>query len=59
MSGMDAIITYQGGDGNDVVITLTEITLSVAPLSVLEDDPDMLDFTFTRTGDTGASITID
>lgn len=53
-----AKITYVGGDGNDVVLTVVAATISVAvsPSSVMEDSGSTLDYTFTRNIITGTQM---
>ncbi|MBI5757591.1 MAG: autotransporter-associated beta strand repeat-containing protein, partial [Planctomycetales bacterium] len=51
-------ITYVGGTGNDVVLSQTQVSVSVSPASVTEDGVPNLDFTFTRIGATGAALTV-
>jgi len=57
-SGLSAVITYQGADGNDVVITVPELRLSLAPASILEDGGQTLGFVFSRLGDTAVPLTV-
>ncbi len=51
-------ISYVGGDGNDVVLSQTEVSVSVAPVSVTENGTGNLEFTFTRVGTTGVALTV-
>ncbi|MEZ6091000.1 MAG: DUF11 domain-containing protein [Pirellulaceae bacterium] len=53
-----ATISYVGGDGNDVVLTVTNgVSVAVAPASVDEDGADNLVYTFTR-GDSVGDLTV-
>ncbi|MCM2371003.1 tail fiber protein [Aporhodopirellula aestuarii] len=53
-SGLPASISYVGGDGNDVVLTVGgAVSVAVSPDSVFEDGPDNLVYTFTRDNTTG------
>jgi subtilisin family serine protease len=66
LAGTDMIpalngITVSGGRLNlkGALMSLqTEVTVSVVPTSVAEDGADMLDFVFSRSGDTGAPLTV-
>jgi CSLREA domain-containing protein len=63
-SGFDATISYNGGDGNDAVITVNPLpTFSVDDVSVNEGDSGTTDFTFTITKSgsysLGSSVRVD
>ncbi|MFM9960443.1 MAG: beta-propeller fold lactonase family protein, partial [Planctomycetaceae bacterium] len=51
-------ITYVGGDGNDVVLSQTGVSVVVSPVSVTENGATNLDYTFTRSGAIGAPLTV-
>ena len=55
-----AQISYTGGSGNDVVLTVVEanVSVAVAPTSVLENGATTLDYTFTRSGVTTGTLTV-
>jgi CSLREA domain-containing protein len=60
-SAFGAKITYVGGDGNDVVLTVvatTDVSVAVSPASVLENGATNLDYTFTRSGNTTGTLTV-
>jgi CSLREA domain-containing protein len=60
-SDFGAQITYAGGlNSNDVVLTVVaaEVSVAVAPASVLEDGATNLDYTFTRSGNTTGTLTV-
>ena len=55
-----AQISYTGGSGNDVVLTVVEanVSVAVALISVLENGATTLDYTFTRSGVTTGTLTV-
>ena len=44
-SSLNAQISYQGGDGNDVILTVPEVTVSASPSSVAENSGTGLVYT--------------
>ncbi|NLF73821.1 MAG: hypothetical protein GX575_32830, partial [Candidatus Anammoximicrobium sp.] len=61
-SGRPATITYVGGDGNDVMLTVNDndyiVSLSLTPSSVLEDGAANLLYTFTSNAATTVDVTV-
>ncbi len=57
-SGLLAIITYQGGDGNDIVISVTSVSVTVSPSQTNEDGTSVLTYTFTRSDTITDSLTV-
>jgi hypothetical protein len=58
INGVPFKISYVGGSGNDVVLSETQVSVSVSPASVTENGATNLDYTFTRVGSTGAPLTV-